>query len=469
VRAGPRKPGQRRVNPSAHCKIERTTQGWRLTDPEIEAADIAAHASTTFYVNSTEDHADTNLEGDTCDTGYTVNRDGDGQEEAECTFRAAINQANYTYGADTIKFAIPGGGVKTIDLGESDLGGLPAITDQVTIDGYTQPGASPNTKAVGNDAVLKIELSGAGVPGQDGLVIGAANSTIKGLVINRFDEGILVDPGATGNKVTGNYIGTDDSGTQALGNSYGVYLYEAPNNTIGGTTPAERNVISGNNGNGVYVEGSGATGNRILGNYVGTDKNGTAPLDNFSPGILISGPSNNTIGGTRAGAGNVISANGGANYEGVAIYGDSATGNRILSNSIYSNGAIGIDLNGEGPTANDPGDTDTGANGSQNKPVVRSAKTGGGTTTVNARLNSTPNKTFKVQFFSNPSGTDEGKKFIGQKSVSTDASGNATFSFPPAQKVGLGRTVTATATDATGQHLRVLGSEDGGLFLETNS
>ena len=412
-----------------------------------------AHASTTFYVNSTEDHADANLEGDACDTGYTVDRDGDGQEdEAECALRAAINQANYTSGADTIKFAIPGGGVKTIDVGESGLGGLPAITDQVTIDGYTQPGASPNTKAVGNDAVLKVELNGAAVSGGNGLDIIGTSSTVKGLVINRWRKaGIRIEgSGASGNKVTGNYIGTDDSGTQALGNSYGVYLYEAPNNTIGGTTPAERNVISGNNGNGVYIEGSDATGNRITGNYLGTDKNGTAPLGNFSPGILINGPSNNTIGGALAEAGNVISANGGANYEGVAIYGDGATGNRILSNSIFSNGAIGIDLNADGPTANDPGDTDTGANGSQNKPVIRLAKTGDGKTSVNARLNSTPNKTFRVQFFSNPSGTDEGKKLIGQRSVTTDESGNVTFSFSPVQKVGVGRTITSTATGPGG-------------------
>jgi titin len=404
-----------------------------------------AHASTTFYVNSTEDHADALLTGDQCDTGYTVLEAGG---VPECTLRAAINQANYTTGADVINFAIPGSGVKTI----APEYALPNILEAVSINGYTQPGASPNTKAVGNDAVLKVELNGAAVSGGNGLDISGTNSTVKGLVINRWRKaGIRVEgSGATGNKVTGNYIGTDDTGTQALGNSYGVYLYEAPNSTIGGTTPAERNVISGNNGNGVYVEGSGATGNRIMGNYVGTDKNGTAPLGNFSPGILISGPSNNTIGGTPAGAGNVISANGGAYYEGVAIYGDGATGNRILSNSIFSNGALGIDLNAEGPTANDPGDTDTGANGSQNKPVIRSAKTGGSTTTVGARLNSTPNRTYIVQFFSNPSGGDEGKQFIGQKSVSTDGLGNATFSFSPASKVGLGRTVTATATDSGG-------------------
>jgi hypothetical protein len=408
-----------------------------------------SYASSTFTVNSTADHADAILGLDGCNTGYTVTGVG-GTPVPECTLRAALNEANYTDanpGADIINFAIPGSGVKTI----APESALPEITEAVSMNGYTQPGASANTKAVGSDAVLKIELSGANASG-DGLVIGASNSTVKGLVINRWSKAAIriSGSGATGNKVAGNYMGTDDSGTQDLGNAYGVYLYEAPNNNIGGTTPAERNVISGNNGNGVYVEGFDAKGNRIMGNYVGTDKNGIVPLGNFSPGILINGPANNTIGGTLPGAGNVISANGSAYYEGVAIYGDGATGNRILSNSIFSNGALGIDLNADGSTANDPGDTDTGANGSQNKPVIRSAKTGGGKTTVKGKLNSAPNRTFKVQFFSNPSGTDEGKKYIGQRSVTTDGSGNVTFAFSPAQKAALGRTITATATSPAG-------------------
>ena len=134
----------------------------------------------------------------------------------------------------------------------------------------------------------------------------------------------------------------------------------------------------------------------------------------------------------------------------LSIYGATATGNRVLQNSIFANGGLGIDLGDDGLTANDPGDADTGPNGLQNKPVVRSAKTGALKTTIGARLNSTPNRTFTVQFFSNPAGGDEGKKFIGQKSVITDASGNVTFSFSPSQKVDAGRTVTATATSPAG-------------------
>ena len=244
----------------------------------------------------------------------------------------------------------------------------------------------------------------------------------------------------------GNYIGTDASGTQRLGNARsGVFVSDAPNNTIGGTTPATRNVISGNDGNGVLVAGADARANEVMGNYIGTDKNGVAVLGNSANGVYISGP-NNTVGDATAGGRNVISANDGS---GVSIFGGTATGNRIVQNSIFSNGGLGIDLGDDGPTANDPGDGDTGPNNLQNKPVVRSAKTGGGKATVSARLNSTPDKTFTVQFFSNPSG-NEGKTFIGTKSVTTDASGNVTFTFSPTQKVGVGKTVTATATGAEG-------------------
>src|SRR5215203_3095173 len=140
-----------------------------------------AHASTTFTINSTADHADAILGVDGCFTGYTVDGAG-GAKVPECTLRAALNEANYTPGADTINFAIAGTGVKTI-APESEL---PTITEGLSINGYTQTGAHPNTRAVGSDAVLRIEFNGAGVQNGSGLVIEAANSTVKGLVINRW-------------------------------------------------------------------------------------------------------------------------------------------------------------------------------------------------------------------------------------------------------------------------------------------
>ena len=420
-----------------------------LMAASLMLAEGPAQASTTFTVNSIEDHADQNLEIAACDTGYDL--PGGGQVD-ECTLRAAIQQANYTAGADTINFAIPGSGLKTI----APVSALPIITEAVTINGYSQGSATadpaddarPNTLATGAiNAAPKIELNGqdAGL-GAHGLEIQGSNSVVRGLVINSFDsDGVHIE--GPGNTVEGNFIGTDSSGTQDLGNGdSGVETYRvgANDNSVGGSSPGARNLISGNDDDGVVIDDG--QGNRVLGNLVGTTKDGAAPLGNFDAGVRTSAVSNNTVGGGTPEGANTIASNGGNGVEIVST----GSGNRILSNSIFSNGGLGIDLGDDGSTANDPGDADTGPNGFQNKPVVRSAETGGTKTAVSARLNSAPNRTFVVRFFSNPSGTDEGKKFIGQKSVGTDGSGNATFSFSPAQKVALGRTITATATSPVG-------------------
>ena len=144
----------------------------------------------------------------------------------------------------------------------SPLSALPTITDPVIIDGYTQPGASPNTLADGDNAVLLIELNGASAPaGSAGLSIDTGGSTVEGLVINRFVKvadsssptgfsggyGILITgSGASGNVVQGNFIGTDTLGTAGLGNQQDGVLIQGSSgqNTIGGTTArgAERHL-----------------------------------------------------------------------------------------------------------------------------------------------------------------------------------------------------------------------------------
>jgi hypothetical protein len=301
-------------------------------------------------------------------------------------------------------------------------------------------------------------LSGAGIPfGNlvDGLTISAPNSTVRGLIINSWDQAVFFGSGSDNNKVQGNFIGTDAPGMQELGNLYAVAINSA-NNTVGGTARSARNLISGNDV-GVYVSG---TGNRVQGNLIGTKASGTQPLGNRIS-VNISG-SNNTIGGTVPTAGNVISGN---DNEGVSIgaQGPSAAkGNRILSNSIYNNGKLGINLfspsdPANGVTANDngpPPDTDTGPNNLQNFPVISEALTEGTSTTVTGSLKSTPNKTFTLQFFfspfMDPSGFGEGKKFIGQKTVTTNTNGNVSFTFTPAQRLEQGGVVTATATDPSG-------------------
>jgi titin len=112
---------------------------------------------------------------------------------------------------------------------------------------------------------------------------------------------------------------------------------------------------------------------------------------------------------------------------------------------------LGIDLVGgtenvTGATANDPKDPDAGPNDLQNRPVITSATTSGSTTTIKASLNSTSSDAFLIEFFSDPSG-NEGKKFIGDRAVSTNTNGNVAFSFVPSQSVGAGRRITATATN----------------------
>ena len=126
-----------------------------------------------------------------------------------------------------------------------------------------------------------------------------------------------------------------------------------------------------------------------------------------------------------------------------------STGNGILRNSIFENDGLGIDLDDDGATPNDPDDPDTGPNNLQNKPNLTSAENSATATTIKGSLNSVPNRTFRIRFFSNPSG-NEGKKYIGAKNVSTNASGDTgTFTFKPENKVGANQNITATATGTT--------------------
>ena len=191
----------------------------------------------------------------------------------------------------------------------------------------------------------------------------------------------------------------------------------------------------------------------MLGNRIGTTASGKGALPNDSKGVTIDGSSNNKIGdGTSAGS-NTIAFNG---LDGVEVFGAS-TGNKVSRNSLFSNGGLGIDLldTSEGSftdvsNPNDAGDADSGPNALQNKPVLSSAKIVSGKSTIRGRLSSKSKQSYVVRFFSNPSGGDEGKKFIGQKKVTTGKDGKVSFTFSPAQKVGVGETVTATATGSEG-------------------
>jgi len=280
-------------------------------------------------------------------------------------------------------------------------------------------------------------------------VSGASDNEISGNIISGNDlNGVSLLSGATRNRVISNVIGLNGSGTSRLGNTAkGVIASAANGNTIGGATAAARNIISGNGTHGVRLR-SGATGNVVQGNYIGTNAAGTAALGNVEEGIEINdGSSNNTIGGMASGAANLIAFNSG---DGTFI--ESGVANAILSNSIFSNAGLGIDLAPDGVTPNDPGDGDTGPNNLQNFPVLTQASSPGGTTSVQGSLNSTANTSFSLQFFSSPvcdpSGHGEGQTFLGSTPVTTDGAGNA--SFAASLPATAGSFVTATATDPAG-------------------
>lgn len=415
--------------------------------------------AATFTVNSTADRGDQNPGDGGCSTGVLVPGDGIANVP-ECTLRAAIQEANASAGADAIAFSIPSGdpnnckantGVCTI----SPVSTLPTIAEAVNINGYTQrpcsshpePCSKPNSSTVGTNAVLLIELDGRNIPPCDcgGVQINSSNSVVRGLVINRFSSGVYIFPNgtrnATGNRIVGNFIGTNPYGTLDRGNHFDGVAALGDSNTVGGTSDAARNLISGNGQDGIHARGTGV---RVLGNLIGTDRTGTEALGNDFYGVNIDEVSFSIISRDLVANANVIAFNGRA---GVGISAGSK-GISILRNSIFSNRGLGIDLGGNGRTPNDAGDTDTGPNNLQNFPLVTSAVTRGTTTTIKGRLDSTPSREFAVRFFSNPA-ADEGKRFIGQIKVATDASGNTgTFTFKPTQAVRVGHTITATATDA---------------------
>lgn len=420
------------------------------------------------------------------------------------------------YGAsDTINFNITGAGVHVITTTST----MTPIYKSVVINGYSQPGSKPNTNAfnAGINAVVLIEI--AGTSGNAVLNILADGTEVRGLAIHADINQV----GASNVVIAGNFLGTDAAGTTAIGLvgtttirviSFGSTI---PNNvTIGGPADADRNLIV-SSGIGVqlpYVSPGPGTGYVIQGNYIGTDITGTVALargqgldaisnarvignlisgnpaigmvltdnnvvlgnligtqrDGSSPlpngdygGIRIEG-GNSTIGGAGVGEANVIANNVGF---GVAILNTSALGssnvntrNRISRNSIYANGALGISLDDSFfVLGNDAGDGDTWAsdqvgNDGQNYPVITAATVSGANATVSGTLNSIASSGFTLEFFANAvcdgSGYGQGQTYIGTADVTTDASGNAnfgplTFAAPAGQAV-----ITSTAIDAAG-------------------
>lgn len=263
-------------------------------------------------------------------------------------------------------------------------------------------------------------------------------------VLSGNREGLVIaGPGATGNLVAGTVIGLDATGNSDLSNArQGVLLDDAPANTIGGNTPEARNLISANHW-GVELRSPGAVGNVIAGNFIGTDSTGLLPLGNEVDGVLIRlGASANTVGGDDPPLGNAIAFN---RNDGVRIE-DQSLGNAILTNSIFENAGLGIRLV--------PAPAPPGPNRLQPAPTLTAVRTSLALTNIQGALLDQPGASYLVQFFAeprpDPSGSGEGRRFLGQVVAQAGPDGLATFSADLPGLISSGEFVTATATDAAG-------------------
>ena len=445
------------------------------------------------------------------DTIVNTNPSGQGSlrefiENANALSNTGLAQAGMTAGIENSIFMIPGAGPYTIQPATA----FPTVTDPVVLDGTTQPGwtSAPIIELNGNMTVA------------DGLTITASGSTIRGLVINRFTTSGIDITAGSGNTIVGNYIGTDMAGmAQAGNNTQGILITSSTGNTIGGTNAADRNVISGNRQRGILIFESAASGNQVFGNYIGTNAAGTATLTNQQMGIYLWNTPNNVIGGTAADAGNLISGNtwhgvyawganatgnfiqgntigldvnqavaipngdsltrsgiaissapgntiGGAaagaenviagnTGRGIIISGVDATGNLIQSNAIYGNGSIGIDLALDGVTANDDAKTAGQPNLLMDFPVFTASTLLGTNLYVAGYVGLTPDQaTFanaRVEIFeadNDASGHGEGQTFLGF--LTTDGNGNFSGTIDVSGKgLATGENITGTATDGS--------------------
>jgi hypothetical protein len=511
------------------------------------------------------------------------------------SLRQAILDSNAATGqVNTIEFAIPGDGVQTI----APLSPLPTIVNPVLIDGESQPGYS---------GMPSIEIDGSGAGVADGLLITGSNISVRGLDVVNFIQGAgihITGAAATGDWIYGDLLGTNPAGTSAAPNYTGVQIDAGASRNLIGTIGdgvndlTERNLISGNQFDGVWINGPGTDANVVAGNFIGTDISGASPLINSTLAIwdpvnfeytidddvviaggasgnrigtdggsaddvgernvvlgiglydsgttenviagnfigtdatgqhalagnagagvfltagassnwiginpmggtashdmgnviagnggygvqlftddddnVVSGneigtdltgsialpnlygginimadSSDNTIGGTTASAGNLITDNDGA---GVTVgYGasDSSVGDQITANRIFGNTGQAIDLGGDGVTYNYTSPRQ-GANNLQNFPVI--------VTGANGQLEgwlggSLPETTYRVDLFAsaayNSDGSGEAEDYLGSMAVTTDSQGQAVFNVPFTPPAGLPE-VTALATDPQG-------------------
>ena len=301
--------------------------------------------------------------------GYGNVVSGNSENGIKITGSSTINNtvlANIV-GLNSTGTASLGNAISGIFLGNganlNTIGGVAAGSGNV-ISGNASDGVRVTGTGTSSNAVVGnfIGTDGSGTVGLGNLRYGvnidssASGNTIGGsvsgagnVISGNSSYGVYL--AANGNTVAGNIIGLNASGTTTIANSYGLYVHDAANNTIGGTTALARNVISGNTNDGIYITGASATNNLIQGNYIGTNVSGTAAIGNGAIGVRITGnASGNTIGGATAGAGNLISGNANSgvyidasntNVKGNLI-GTNATGTGAIRNGSLGSATGGI-------------------------------------------------------------------------------------------------------------------------------
>jgi len=345
------------------------------------------------------------------------------------------------------KAAVPNGqdGVRVDEGGSNVIGGTVAgagnvvsgnVDDGVSLhaDGTLVEGNLIGTNAAGTGPLAN--TWGVRVTAAVQSRIGGTTAGARNVISGNGEAGIVVEGASTNfTLIEGNSIGLDVDGAAKLGNDTGILVTSgATNTTIGGTAAGAQNVISGNAVDGVAVSGDGTVGTHVEGNLIGTDAGGTVNRANGGNGVSFSGGADgNAVGGTAAGDGNTIAFNGGA---GVVVDDTSSAtnGDTVERNSIFSNAGLGIRLVGNG-------------NDAIPSPNVDSVVTASTQTKITVSLGANV-AVFRVEVFvspsCDPSGAGEGRTFLAGKTVDANTTSTAVFSVPA---LGTGQAVTATETD----------------------
>jgi len=262
------------------------------------------------------------------------------------SLRQAILAVNASDLISEITFDIPGIGPHEISLQDQ----LPALLSPVIIDGYSQNGSEWASES--QTALLQIILDGSSlVPGTNGIQITSDSCKIRGLHITGFPGNAILIDHTNESKIEGNWIGAITSNSSYQGNQCGITISNGQYNTIGGSISEARNVIAGNEEEGIRIEGENTVDNLIIGNYIGVSATGSQSIGNGTHGISMNSP-NNIVGGIETGMRNIISGN---CEHGISIDQSTAIGNSILGNFLgtdvqgltaLANGDCGIWIKG---------------------------------------------------------------------------------------------------------------------------